>query len=343
MWEGGTSVSDLTKNLEGQILKTDEEQRLVYGWASVVTEKGELVVDRQGDMIEPETLVKAVNNFMEHVRVGKEMHKGGQIGAVIHSMPITKEIGESLGIQSDREGWIVPNLLKQIELEELSLVDRPANAQAMVSLYKRDNSSGEPMEQKIDEVSEDTTKAEALEVNPLEVEVDTLKADNERLRKSLIEAGYIIKSDIIEKKIEPEYVEYEGEQINKADIPAPILKALENAGIEKADIELTKRAEELLPHFNVTVAKTLVKSFAEDEAVMEALKASDKMFSETMKEFGKSDADGEFATSADKIDALVKSYMSENEMKKGDYAKAYAIVAKTDEGKALINKSYKGE
>tara|TARA_R110000782_G_scaffold121194_3_gene212255 strand:+ start:229 stop:942 length:714 start_codon:yes stop_codon:yes gene_type:complete len=237
----------------------------------------------------------------------------------------------------------VPNLLKQLELEELSLVDRPANAQAMVSLYKRDNSSGEPMEQKIDEVSEDTTKAEALEVNPLEVEVDTLKADNERLRKSLIEAGYIIKSDIIEKKIEPEYVEYEGEQINKADIPAPILKALENAGIEKADIELTKRAEELLPHFNVTVAKTLVKSFAEDEAVMEALKASDKMFSETMKEFGKSDADGEFATSADKIDALVKSYMSENEMKKGDYAKAYAIVAKTDEGKALINKSYKGE
>ena len=108
MWEGGTSVSELTKtNIEGQILKADEEQRLVYGWASVVTEKGEPVIDRQGDIIEPDTLVKAVNNFMEHIRVGKEMHKGDQIGAVIHSMPITKEIGESLGIQSDREGWIV--------------------------------------------------------------------------------------------------------------------------------------------------------------------------------------------------------------------------------------------
>ena len=108
MWEGGTSVSQLTKhNIEGQILKADEEQRLVYGWASVVTEKGEPVVDRQGDVIEPETLVKAVNNFMENIRVGKEMHKGDQIGAVIHSMPITKEIGESLGIQSDREGWVV--------------------------------------------------------------------------------------------------------------------------------------------------------------------------------------------------------------------------------------------
>jgi len=107
MWEGGTSVSDLTKNIEGQILKADDEQRMVYGWASVVTEKGEPVVDRQGDVIEPDTLVRAVNKFMEHVRVGKEMHKGDQIGAVIHSMPITKEIGESLGIQSDREGWIV--------------------------------------------------------------------------------------------------------------------------------------------------------------------------------------------------------------------------------------------
>jgi len=26
---------------------------------------------------------------------------------VIHSLPITKEIGDSLGIQSDREGWVV--------------------------------------------------------------------------------------------------------------------------------------------------------------------------------------------------------------------------------------------
>ena len=107
MWEGDTSVSELTKSVEGQILKADDEQRMVYGWASVVTEKGEPVVDRQGDVIEPDTLVHAVNKFMEHVRVGKEMHKGDQIGAVIHSMPITKEIGESLGIQSDREGWIV--------------------------------------------------------------------------------------------------------------------------------------------------------------------------------------------------------------------------------------------
>ena len=97
----------MTKNIEGKILKTDDEQRMVYGWASVITENGEPVVDRQDDMIEADTLVKAVNEFMEHVRVGKAMHVGDQVGTVVHSLPITKEIGDSLGIQSDREGWVV--------------------------------------------------------------------------------------------------------------------------------------------------------------------------------------------------------------------------------------------
>ena len=107
MWEKGTTVSDMTKNIEGQVLKTDDEQRLVFGWASVITEKGEPVVDRQGDVIKPDTLVKAVNKFMEEVRIGKTMHSGDQIGVVVHSWPMTDEICKSCGIQSEREGWLV--------------------------------------------------------------------------------------------------------------------------------------------------------------------------------------------------------------------------------------------
>jgi len=91
----------------GEILKVDDEQRIIYGWGSVVTEKGEPVVDLQGDVIEAETLVKAVNEFMEHVRVGKTMHEGEATGQVIHSLPITDEICKALGIQCDREGWVV--------------------------------------------------------------------------------------------------------------------------------------------------------------------------------------------------------------------------------------------
>ena len=281
----------------------------------------------------------------------------------------------------------MPNLLKNLQLEELSLVDRPANAQAMVSLFKRDNSEeelikmteeieakvkaymeekscGKPEAMKAlgydmmkeEEEAEPAKMEEAPEVDKAEeataeeVEIDTLKAENERLRKGLIENGYVIKSDVIEKKAEVEMMEVEGEMVVKSDIPAPVLKALEAADvakreheIEKADIELTKRAGDTLPHFATDVAKSLVAKFSEDEAIMEALKAADAAFDAAMQEFGKSDVDGEFATSADKLDALVKSYMDENQLKKSEFAKAYAAVAKTDEGKALITKSYKGE
>jgi len=269
----------------------------------------------------------------------------------------------------------MPNLLKQLELEELSLVDRPANAQAMVSLFKRDNSDEEEMTETLEKMGydedklkaymeekgcgrseamealkmdepEEMEKSEEVEIDETDVaqaEIDTLKAENERLRKSLIEAGYVIKAETIEKKAEPEYLEYEGEQVNKADIPAVILKALEAAEIAKADAELTKAATETLPHFDVAVAKTLVAKHADDEAVMNVLKAADAMYAGKMEEVGKSDADGNFTSAADALDAMVKSYMDDNQMKKSEYAKAYAAIAKTDEGKALITKSYKGE
>lgn len=112
MWEAGSSVSDVVGKddsfgIQGQILKLDNEQRMVYGWASVITENGIPVVDTQGDVIKAETLVKAATEFMLSARVAKDMHSGGKIGEFVHSMPITKEIADALGISSDKEGWIV--------------------------------------------------------------------------------------------------------------------------------------------------------------------------------------------------------------------------------------------
>lgn len=266
--------------------------------------------------------------------------------------------------------------LLELQLEELSLVDRPANAEAMVTLFKRDDSQEEEVDKMTDEQDakvkaymekhscgkEEAMKAlgydveKAEEADPaeeLKAEIETLKAkadelslENERLRKGLIEEGYVIKTDAIEKKAPEEFVEYEGEQINKADIPAPILKALEAAEIEKADVALTKRAEETLPHFSVEAAKGLLSAVSkmdEVDMLMEALAAADKAFADKMEEFGKADVDGEFSSASDKVEHLVKSHMEEHGLAKKDYAKAYAAVAKTEEGRNLIAKAYKGE
>jgi len=283
----------------------------------------------------------------------------------------------------------LPNLLKKLQLTELSLVDRPANAQAMVSLFKRDTSEEEltkmtdEMEAKVkaymdekgatredamksfgydmekaeevteevaEEVTEEVTeKAEEVaeevvsEIDTLKADLERLNAENQHLRKGLIDEGYTIRADSIEKKAPVETMSFEGVDVNKSDIPAPVLKALEEAAFVKADAELTKSAGAILPHFAEGAAKTLLKSFSEDEAIMEMLKAADAAFEASMQEFGKSDVDGEFASSTDKLDSLVKSYMDENQLKKSEFAKAYAAVAKTDAGKSLINKSYKGE
>ena len=100
-------VGKSSSQMKSDIVKFDEEQRVVWGWASVISKGGEPIYDTQGDSIEPDVLVKAANEFMMDVRVAKAMHDGDQVGEVIHSLPLTKEIGDALGIQSDQEGWII--------------------------------------------------------------------------------------------------------------------------------------------------------------------------------------------------------------------------------------------
>ncbi len=184
------------------------------------------------------------------------------------------------------------------------------------------------------------------ESEDFKAEVETLKEQNENLRKALLDEGYKITKEGIHKKAPEEFIEYGGEQINKADVPAPILKALEEAEIEKADAALTKRAEAELPHFKTEVAKSLlvaVEKMDEVDMLMEALHAADKAFADKMEEFGKSDVDGEFATANDKMESLVKAHMEANNLKKSDYAQAYAAVAKTDEGREVLKAIRKGE
>lgn len=99
-----------------KIVKADDEQRIAYGWASVIAIKGQPFEDSQGDIIDAPTLEKATGDFMMDVRRAMSMHErnpeggideGMAKGVVVHSMPLTPEIKKAFGLQSDMDGWIV--------------------------------------------------------------------------------------------------------------------------------------------------------------------------------------------------------------------------------------------
>ena len=255
------------------------------------------------------------------------------------------------------------NLLKQLELDELSLVDRPANASAKVALFKRD-SEEENMEkaykmsdaemEEMDKMSDDLkaklrgymgkgyTFPEAKKMMDeddmkkadedisLEAELMELKEENENLRKQL--------GEVVEKKEEVvETIEVNGEMVVKADIPEPVLKALEEAKVEKQMIELRKKAEAELPHFDVEVAMSLLNVIKGDTKVLEALKGADAAFAAAMDEVGEKSVEADMTDPQSKLDKMVDAYAEEHKVNK--YA-AFDAISKTAEGKSLIAKTY---
>ena len=260
----------------------------------------------------------------------------------------------------------MPTLLKNLRLDELSIVKRGANQYAKAPIFKADTSDeGDNMEDK--DKMEDKIKAymkdkscsreEAMkalgmkksdedfeaEVEALKADLDKVKAENEALRKSLLDEGYKITAEGVEKKAPEEFIEVEGEQINKADIPAVILKRLEEAEIEKAEAAISKRCKEQMPNISEDHARVLLKAhddLGEEEAkkFAEFMQALDNLFDEMTEEVGKSAAQGDMTDPSEKLDALAKAYASEHET---TFAKAYAAVVKTDEGKALTKAIYK--
>lgn len=90
------------------VIKSDDDKRLVFGWASVaVRVDGEEIVDWQKDIIEIEVLEKAAYGYMAEFGTAGEMHQRGGVGRVIESVVFTKEKAAAMGIPPDilPEGW----------------------------------------------------------------------------------------------------------------------------------------------------------------------------------------------------------------------------------------------
>ena len=93
-----------------RIAKADEEQQLIFGWASVAKRAdGEVVTDWQDDIIEIGELEAAAYDYVLHSREGGERHERGGTATLIESFVVTKEKQAALGIPDGilPEGWIV--------------------------------------------------------------------------------------------------------------------------------------------------------------------------------------------------------------------------------------------
>lgn len=236
------------------------------------------------------------------------------------------------------------NELLELELDEVSLVDAPANKSATVTLFKRET----PMEEenKIEEdlikgdetleegTSEDgekkTRKSYKAEAEALAVEVETLKGEVESLKEALAKKDEVEKSE--------EMIDFDGEMVAKSAIPAVVLKRLEEVEKAREAEELRKRARDVLPNFKGTEDQRgqLLKAaekLPEAEAILEALKAADALFAAAFSEVGKSDLTGEMKSAGEKLDDLAKAYSVEKGV---SYHQGYAAVIKTAEGKALL-------
>jgi hypothetical protein len=89
------------------IIKADPDQRLVFGWASVVEKDGVAIIDKQGDVIPVAELENAAYEYMLSSRNGADMHQRKGVAKLVESIVFTKEKQQALGIDLGQVGWWV--------------------------------------------------------------------------------------------------------------------------------------------------------------------------------------------------------------------------------------------
>lgn len=88
-----------------EVKKIDEDQQLVFGWASIWTVDGEYVVDKQDDIIPPDEGERAAYDYVLYHRSQGDMHERMGVGRCIESMVFTKQKQDALGIDLGMEAW----------------------------------------------------------------------------------------------------------------------------------------------------------------------------------------------------------------------------------------------
>ena len=191
------------------IEKTNDEQRMVYGYASTEA------LDSQGEVVKKEALSNAIDDYMKWANI-REMHQPSAVGKTKKAQIDKKGLyiaakivdegawakvkegvynGFSIG---GRVGVMKDNEITSMTLSEISLVDRPANPECKIDVYKME----EPKVEEKPEVKPEEKPVEVTpEIKPEEKTVDEQVAEaKEKVSKpDLIKMEDVIKKEDYEK------------------------------------------------------------------------------------------------------------------------------------------------
>lgn len=132
-----------------QFSKRDDDEHIVEGWASSEA------LDSQGEVIKIEAIEKALPDYMKFANI-REMHQLSAVGKTIaasidktkKALYIVVKVVDDMAWKKVKEGVYngfsiggrilkqIGNTIEDLSLNEISLVDRPANPQALFSLVK---------------------------------------------------------------------------------------------------------------------------------------------------------------------------------------------------------------
>lgn len=178
------------------IQKVDDEKRLVYGYASTTA------LDSQGEKITKEAMAEALPDYLKFSNI-REMHQASAVGTAENVDVNDKGIYLAAKIVDDNawkkvkagvyKGFSiggkslskVDNVIEKLRISEISLVDRPANPECVIELYKAEGLN----EQNADDTkTENENTREDSKSKESESTSNEQKSEGEKSQESVIDS-----------------------------------------------------------------------------------------------------------------------------------------------------------
>lgn len=250
-------------NIFCEFTKSNDEERRVWGYASSEA------LDVHGEIIEKKAIEKALPDYMEWANI-REMHGSSAVGIAEDAQMDEKGLFITVKVVDDnawkkvKEGVYkgfsiggqvkkrLKNVIKELELFEISLVDRPANPEAKFVAYKAtglEEQIEQPQEEQVEQVEEKQEEAQADLEKSVEADAEEVKEEQvEVVEKSIYTLKYVLeqiaqlKYTVEDVRMESEYSDLESSYVDELK---GLLDGLVNWAQKYAQREFDKVRESL--------------------------------------------------------------------------------------------------